>query len=99
MSITGDRRLVDILEKAGKLRENLFGSSGYWNFRYFEKDLSLNEEEKKKFIDFYKELSNGEEPEDTKMEDIEYELMECYYDDKGNIIAWSEEITPIWRRK
>lgn len=96
MSEAGNRRLTDILEKAGEIKEDIFGNGGYWNFRYFEKDISLNEEEKKRFIDFYKSISNGEEPEDTKMEDIEYELRECYYDDKGKIVAWSEGITPIW---
>lgn len=85
-----------LLEKAVGFRKALFGTGGYWNFRYFEKHLSLSEEEKEKYLDFYRSISDDEELEDIYEEDIEYELRECYYDDNDNIVAWSSGITPIW---
>lgn len=95
--MSANDRLADLLEKAGQLNKEVFKKTGYWNFRYLEKSLALTEEEKNKYIDFYKSISNGEEPADYLLEDdIEYELREVYYNDSGEIIAWSEGITQIW---
>lgn len=42
----------------------------------------------------YKDLFDDEE---VDLEDeIEYEMIEVYYDKDDNIIAWTSEVTPLW---
>lgn len=89
------KSFIDLLAKNANIIKAI-GHDSYWNFRFLEKTISFTEEEKEKYMTVYK-ATFDEDIEQIELEDeVEYELVEVYYDKNDEIIAWTSEATQIW---
>lgn len=69
----------------------------FWNYRIKEKIYEMDDKTKENYITSMKNIF-GDKYEPNLEPDIFYEIIEVYYDEKGKIIAWSEDSIAPWRR-
>lgn len=69
--------------------------NGYWNYRFKETIYEMDENTKLQYIANMRKILGPDYKIDNTQE-IFYELIEVYYDEDGNIIAWSDNPAQIW---
>lgn len=84
------------------IKENLglaFDNSGSWNYRVRETTYVMPEDRRDKYIKDMKEiLGEDYEVKEENFIDTYYDIIEVYYDDKNNIVAWSDDSQAPWRK-
>lgn len=76
-----------------------FGNPGSWNYRVRETTYVMPDDQRESYIKSMKEILG----EDYKVKeedfiDTYYDIIEVYYDDKNNIVAWSDDSQAPWRK-
>ena len=85
-----------------KIKKDLglnFTGPGTWNYRVRETTYIMPEEKREKYIKDMKDiLGEDYEVKDDDFKDTYYDIVEVYYDDKHNIIAWTDDSMAPWRK-
>lgn len=76
-----------------------FSEPGSWNYRVRENTYIMPEEKREKYIKDMKDfLGEDYEVKEEDFIDTYYDIVEVYYDDKNNIVAWSDDSQAPWRK-
>ena len=67
-----------------------------WNYRIKERVYEMDEESLETYIKAMKRIF-GEDYNPNLEPEITYEVIEVYYDENGNISAWSQDSMTPWR--
>lgn len=85
-----------------KIKKDLglnFNGPGSWNYRVRESTYVMPEKQRNKYIESMKEiLGEDYEVKEEDFKDTFYDIIEVYYGNNNEIVAWSEGSQAPWRK-